>query len=668
MDPAELLRTSPHAVVVADADGAVVYANDAATRMLGTRPTALLPLLVGDAQEAAAALLREAAAGRTPAPVSSRLAGEPERWVHLAAAPGPDGAVQLALRDVTQEQAWLRRLELREQHFRAAFDSSPTGMALLDDRGAFVEVNQALVRTLGYPRAWFEGRAAVELVHPDEMELHREMVRRVRQGQGGQRQARRYLRSDGSLRHVLMAASPVGLGDRGALTLLQLEDVTERHHAEGRLRHLALHDALTDLPGRSLVLDRLRQALEVLDGGLVAVLFVDLDGFKLVNDALGHAAGDAVLVQAGERLREVVRRGDTVGRFGGDEFLVVCPGLADHQEGLEVAGRVERALAEPYPYEGDEVLVTASVGVAFTGDRARTEAVELVNDADTAMYRAKEMGKRRYEVFDSAMRERAAERVRLARLLSQRAEDGEVVVHYQPVVDLTGRHVVGVEALMRIRDEDGTLLLPAQFLELAQDSAVLPQLDEVLLGAATAQVQRWRESLDVDLELAVNASAGWIGPDLPGSVERALTASGLPAERLVLELTEQTLIGSGPRVVDVLAALRRRGVRFALDDFGTGWGSLTYLRRFPIDVVKVDRSFVAGLPQDPDDLAIVRAVVELAHQLGMRCTAEGIETEDQHAALTGLSPEQGQGWLYARALPPEELPAALERLGARRLG
>ena len=547
----------------------------------------------------------------------------------------------------------------------AVFRSSPVGMAVMDETGRFVRANPALCRFLGREAAWLVGRRPADVTHVEDQPLTTQVARRLREHLPVGRVHKRYVRPDGTVVHGLVSATALEVQDGGRRTLAQIEDVTEQVRLEAELRRLASHDALTGLPGRLLLLERLQEALTA-PHGAVGVVFIDLDAFKLINDALGHAAGDTVLEAVAARFRAVVRPQDTVGRLSGDEFLVVAPGLSEQEAG-ELAGRLSASLQQPVPFDGDEVFVSCSLGVSHrdAGLPVDLAVVErLVDDADAAMYEAKRRGKRRYEVFDSAMRSRAAERSQLAARVRAAVAEDRLVVLYQPVVSLPDETPMAVEALVRLRDVDGRLVSPSEFLEVAEQIGVLPEVDGHVLRTATRQVQQWRDSTGLDVHLAVNAGAGQLLRSLHEQVGEALTGSGLPADRLTVELTEQTLVDGLQAASETLRLLVERGVHLAIDDFGTGWASFTYLRRFPVSAIKIDRSFVSSLPAGQEDSVIVRTLADLAHQLGMACVVEGVETRAQLARLRELLPSQGcyvQGFLFGRPLPADE---ALEVLVA----
>lgn len=669
MDHAALLDTSPHAVLVLDLRGIITYANASAASLLGliapsTTTAADLLALVHERHHDRAWRVWDKTLGGAPVgPVRMELSGPDRRWVSVRTAPCEGGGVQVAVVDVTEQAHADERLRNSEQRFRAAFDSSPTGMALVDEQGVFLRVNPALADLLGRDVDWFPGRSVDEVTAEDDVPVNREVGRRLRDQSEPVRVAKRYIRPDGTTRYGVLTAVTVTGDDGKVMRVAQIEDVTDRRAAEERLQRLALHDALTDLPGRSLLLDRVEEALE--DDDPVAVLFVDVDGFKLINDALGHAAGDAVLIEIGHRLAANARADDVVGRLGGDEFLVVCRHVTDSAEAIEVARRMERAVCVPITHDRDEILVSVSVGVAFSTTSGGSPA-ELVRDADAAMYRAKQRGKRRFEVFDEAMRERARQRTSVERLLRDVATDGRLVVHYQPVIELDTGRVVGVEALARLCDDDGRLLLPEDFLDLAVESSTIADLDDAVLDRAVDDISSLNRELGVDLAIAVNLSAARITPDLPQRVQGALARTGHPPARLVLEITEQTLVASGSAAERALQELHDAGVLLSLDDFGTGWAPLTYLRRFPVDLVKIDKSFVKGMLQEHEDHAIVASVAHLATQLGLRCTAEGIETRAQADALRLLGVHHGQGWLHGRPTSRADLPALLAGHDLRR--
>jgi len=458
----------------------------------------------------------------------------------------------------------------------------------------------------------------------------------------------------------------LGLGVAATRAARRLARSREREHAAQQLAHERLHDALTGLPNRTLFEDRAEHALAWAHrrGGSVAVVFLDIDHFKRINDSLGHAAGDAVLREVGERLRRGVRAADTVSRFGGDEFIVLCEDAGEYDV-LRAASRMREELGGPVTVAGRRVPVTFSVGVAVhtAGDRPRS-AADLVRDADTAMYRAKDRGRARIEVFDDALHRHAVERLD-AEVALRRAIDGEeLVVHYQPIVGLPDGRVCGVEALVRWQSrQTGELVPPGDFIPLAEETGLIADLGDWVLRTAVREVGGWarRGLVDDEFELSVNVSARQLAdPALPTAVTAALTGWDRPATRLCLELTE-TAVTTDPEAAEhMLERLHALGVRLALDDFGVRHSSLGQLARsMPISVLKLDRSFVAGM-DGPRDRGIVEAAASMARALNLSSVAEGVETPEQAAELASMGFPFAQGWHFGRPTDGAQLAARLE--------
>ena len=454
--------------------------------------------------------------------------------------------------------------------------------------------------------------------------------------------------------------SPVEVeGARGAV--ISHVDVSGLRRVQDELSHLALHDVLTGLPNRLLLSDRLQQALvdSSRDGRHAAVAFVDLDRFKRVNDSLGHAAGDALLVQVAARLRAVLRAGDTLSRFAGDEFVVVLRHLPSASEAVLLGDRLVAALDAPFELDGASVSITASVGVVVA--REGQTAEQLLLEADAAMYDAKARGRGRVRVFSSDLRRGAEERLAVEEGLRGALVRDELVLHYQPVVSLATGRPVAVEALVRWEHPERGLLLPGAFIEVAEASGLVVPLGRWALRRACADAAGF-DGAAADLDVAVNLSVRQVTrAEVVEEVRAALADSGLAPSRLVLEITESAVVEDAEAVAASLEALHALGVRLAVDDFGTGYSSLLYLRRYPVSALKLDRAFVAGLTTNADDEAICGSVVRLARAVGATSIAEGVETPEQYAALRGLDCELGQGFLWSPAVALEQLPDAVAR-------
>jgi diguanylate cyclase (GGDEF)-like protein/PAS domain S-box-containing protein len=564
-----------------------------------------------------------------------------------------------SVRDITEQKANTRARQLAEEQFTVAFDLAGVGMMVTDLDLGILRVNAAYCQLIGRSPEEVIGANANDFLHPSEAEEAEatSASRMLKAGDDHHGVERKFIRPDGSYVYTEVHISVVR-DENGEPEYLfgQVVDITDRKRVEGELQSLAMHDPLTGLPNRYLLQDRLETALARAQRTQhpVAVLFVDVDHFKLVNDSLGHSTGDSLLVQLANRLARESRAGDTVARFGGDEFVMVCEDVGDVHEAERIGQRVLRLFDKPFFIADQQLYVTVSTGIVVASPDATP--ITVLRDADAAMYQAKERGRGRAALFDEALRHRAAKRLDIEMMLRHALERGEFRLVYQPVVSLPGDMPVGVEALLRWEHPERGTLSPTEFIPAAEETGLVVPIGAWVLEEAVRQLATWRRQLPggTNLFMAVNLSPRQLlSGDLLARCRDATAGQHIPADALCLEITEGAVMQDVDVSIPILRKISDSGIRIAVDDFGAGYSSLAYLKRLPVRTLKIDRSFVDGLPHDVDDSAIVRAIVSLGYALGLELCAEGVETPAQRAELVGLGCHLGQGYLWAPAVRPE---------------
>ena len=674
-----LLDNAPSAIFVKDLEGRFVQANRhmlatlhcAGADVLGRTSDQLFgtgALEVVDEHDASVLATRSASVRVERNVVGS---GE-ERTFQVVKFPmldehGGVAAIAGIATDITDRVAAEEALRTSEEQLRQVFESGPVAQVVLSPDGLLLHANPAFCALTGYPATRLDGLHLSWLVEPRDRlaleHLRRRAVGELPDDGTPLRTEVRLARPDGEELHGRISLGPVVVEGRPTEVLVgMVEDVTAARRSAAALAHQATHDALTSLPNRALLLHRTAEMLDGPDGGAVALLFLDLDGFKEVNDSLGHDAGDVLLCAVAARLDAVRRPADVLARLGGDEFVLCADGVADPARAQDIAERMLDALRQPVLVGDRLVDVRGTVGITLgRGADGATPAL-LLRDADTALYDAKAAGRDRVAVFVPAMRERDERRRRLQADLAVALRGGSGLrLDLQPIADAATGRITTCEALIRWDHPDDGLLAPGDFLPLAAAKGLLPELDRWVLEESCRTAAGWATAAG-PVSVAVNITPVTVRDgDLVAWVEAACARSGLAPERLVVELTETAVVERPAETSRVLAKLRRLGVRIALDDFGTGYSSMSHLRELPVDVVKIDRSFTAGAARNRRDAAIVRATADLAAALGASLVAEGVETEAQRAAVVAAGCTHVQGFHVSRPLPPDEVARLLAR-------
>jgi diguanylate cyclase (GGDEF)-like protein/PAS domain S-box-containing protein len=668
-----LVQNSSDVVMILEAEGTVRYVSPAVERVLGYQPEDLIGTLAfdhvhpEDIDQVSKSLTEILEKSGVQPPVEYRVRAADGSWRHMEAIrcnwlgdPHILGVVA-NVRDITERREAEEALRRSEERFRSLVQNSSDGITIIEADGTIVYDSPAVEKILGYKPDERVGTNAFDQANPNDLEQRTRILEDLLANPGAQKTLEfPWAHKNGSL--LYLEVTLTNLLDDPAVRgiVFNWRDITERKALEERLNHQALHDSLTDLPNRRLFVNRLEQALARTQrrrGSGVAVLFMDLDGFKVVNDSLGHNMGDRLLVEVAKRLRGCLRPEDTLARFAGDEFSVLLEEIESADYAFRVAQRITEEFRGPFVVDGREIVVRLSIGVALGG--AHTKSPEgLLGDADMAMYRAKQDAAD-YRVFDPAMHEQALRRLELENDLRRALEKDEFTVYYQPKFRLgQPDRIEGVEALVRWEHPQRDFTLPGEFSPIAEETGLIIPIGAWVMTEACRQAREWQERYPSEPPLAVcvNISAGQVRhPGLLKDVRSALRETGLEPGSLILEITEGTLLKDTQVIETIFRELKDLGVRLDIDDFGKEYSSLSYLNRLPVDALKIDRLFLESFGEDPSNMLIVEAVISLAHSLGLEVTGEGVERAEQLELLREMGCDFAQGYHLARPQLMEEI-------------
>lgn len=675
---AKTLHCISDAVIATDTEAKVQYMNPVAEKVLGQQLqqskdahiSDLLTLLTAADRKVrenpVLGALRTLAVTDLKDPTLLVTPSGQEYPIDDGAAPiiGNDGTLLgavMVFRDISERRRIENLLRDSEERFHSAFDFATIGMALVALDGRFLQVNSSLATLFGYTDQELLQLNLNKLLQDDShnfgisSQLHQ---LRAEELPSFQLEMEGFHKIVGKLVWVLLSASLVrNSGNEALYFIVQVQDISERKYIEKQLVFIANHDPLTGLFNRLKFHNRLTQTLSSVrrNETKFALLFLDLDRFKLVNDTLGHRIGDLLLQAVAERLKSAVRSSDTLARLGGDEFIMLLADIHLVDDIARIAQKTIDLLTQPITIEGNDIVITASVGISVYPNDGDTSHSLMMN-ADTAMYLAKDRGKNNYQFYNLAMTERSLERMTIERGLRRALCNHELQVHYQPQIDLAHGRSGRVEALVRWQHPEWGLVYPDRFINVAEETGLIVPIGFWVLRTACLQAKVWQQQDGDFAQVAVNVSLRqFLDPDLFTSIKAILTETGLQPSSLELEITESAVMQDPERTLEVLNQLHTLGVQLSIDDFGTGYSSLTYLRKFPVHSVKIDRSFIQNIPKDESSKTLVRAIIALAHELKLQVTAEGVETEEQLGFLKALQCDQFQGYLFSRPATAKQL-------------